>query len=543
MAHSATSTHVVTLNGHRETCTIDTFEATCEALIAKYGPGVPQVRPIALAGALVTQPAAPAAAPAASVASPASTGDRLADKRQATGAAAVDAAGKARATGDHATMARVGFAVDRRYFEDGTVLFGIGVANMQREKLAHGDLPLAPDAFAGLASTVKAERRKDATIDVRAIRLDSCGRVELPHPSKVGTFVPLRAADHAVQALLARAGIPLYTALQGALATGSRDVVGSVATTFATWQAHAATADAAKHAESQRGKRGRARKAYAPRNVVIGVRDSDAGEREIFRVVSEKYTDLPVDRIATALQRACPSDARCRLDYDGKGLKADIEFFTDVEPENAVVGEVWKAVARISTDDTGGGSIRGDGGVFMALCRNFTYTSAWQSVFALRHMGDVDKLVEAFRAGFADVMATIRPFVAAWGRAAHDDVIATVRAENPEAETIPVSELMAGIFAAQIGNGRDLVPVPGKRPERVRQLLAAAQGDRSAAGLQHAGTLTRAGLANAFTRLAHTSDLSPAAQTDVERAASGLLVPRPGRVALPKIEWMPAASI
>ena len=430
MAHPATSTvsapatHVVTLNGHRETCTIDTFEATCERMIATHGPGVPQVRPIALAGA-------PAAAPAASVAPPASTGDRLADKRHAEGSAAVDAAGKARAMGDHATMARVGFAAARRYFEDGTVLYGIGVANMQREKLAHSDLPLAPDAFAGLAATVKAERRKDATIDVRAIRLDSCGRVELPHPSKAGVFVPLRAADHAVQALLARAGIPLYTALQGALATGSRDVVGSVATTFATWQAHAATADAAEHAEAQRGKRGRARKPYMPRNVVIGVRDSDAGEREIFRVVSEKYTDLPVDRIATALQRACPSDARCRLDYDGKGLKADIEFFTDVEPADAVVGEVWKAVARISTDDTGGGSIRGDGGVFMALCRNFTYTSAWQSVFALRHMGDVDKLVEAFRAGFADVMATIKPFVQAWGKAAHDDVIATVaRAES-----------------------------------------------------------------------------------------------------------------
>ena len=131
----------------------------------------------------------------------------------------------------------------------------------------------------------------------------------------------------------------------------------------------------AEHVAAQAGKRGKA-KPYTARRVVVGVRDGAEGERGIPGRVAEIH-DLPIDRIATALQQACPDNARARLDYDGKKLQADVEFFSDVKPENAVVGETWKAVARISTDDTGGGSIRGDGGIFIAL----------SAISPIRHLG------------------------------------------------------------------------------------------------------------------------------------------------------------
>ena len=94
---------------------------------------------------------------------------------------------------------------------------------------------------------------------------------------------------------------------------------------------------------------------------------------------------------------------------------------------------------------------------------------------------------------------------------------------------------MTAAFAA-LANGvieRELVPVRGRREEAVGELVAAWEADRSADG-PRAGTITRAGLTNAFTRWAHESPNSNEFfATEVETAASALLWPSDTRLAQP----------
>jgi hypothetical protein len=226
-----------------------------------------------------------------------------------------------------------------------------------------------------------------------------------------------------------------------------------------------------------------------------------------------------VDKIAEAVRLATPPGARGTVTYDGYKARFEVLFHSDVQPEEFVAGEFFRAGVIVSTDDTGGGSIRGSSVVFQNLCLNLiVIDKANQDLFRIRHVGSIRELARRFEEGFKQALGKLDHFVTQWGFATRENVLDHIPAsERP----IRLADALPGLFNGIIE--RELVPVRGKRPEAVKRLVQAWEADKSSATIHHNG-LTRAAIVNAFTRYAHEAPQpTPFVEDEIQAAAGGLL--------------------
>jgi hypothetical protein len=106
-----------------------------------------------------------------------------------------------------------------------------------------------------------------------------------------------------------------------------------------------------------------------PRQLTLRARQTKGG-CEIFSVVGPRYSPLDIDVIATQVHQIVPKDARAEVVYDGHRARISVLFHSNIELENFVAGEIFKAGVSIITADDGTGAIRIAAQVWRNLCRN-----------------------------------------------------------------------------------------------------------------------------------------------------------------------------
>lgn len=478
----------VSLNGETVETTETEWQEAADALFRKHGGGIPSVVRV---GAPEPEAPAPAPAPFSRQASPGLTLVR--------GSTVVES-GKARSEHDLAMARAAGFAPAATLYERGTAVVDVGVENARKSRQEFEDMPLTSEACASLIDRIRAEDREDVTSAFGKLRMGADGRIE-----GVVDGVALSMTEKAFLGMLTRMGIG------GA---------GYLVKCWPELRAHNVNAWLEK--------------LDAGRESLFRTRQDGVGGREAFATVSPSYAAFDADKIADAIRDALPEGARGRVSYDGERSRIEVLFQSTVQPEDFVAGEFFRAGVIISTDDTGGGSLRGSASVWQNLCLNLIIVDrAEAGGFAIRHTASKVEMADRFRKGFADASLAIENFRKAWGYAVHDQVLES--AVNVSGESMPVDKeaWMEWLFRGTIE--REMVPVlaGGARiEETVSGLMEAWRADNSAAR-----GYTRAAVVNAVTRYAHQgARLDPWQEDQIQRAAGQLVYSRRPLVLVPPTE-------
>lgn len=398
----------------------------------------------------------------------------------------MDVAGKARAEQKFETAKRLGLTVPTSK-EEG-LFYDVGTAVMSEswsaERKGFAELPLGSEALPKVAKAIKAEGRENFTFEAWELRMSkSTGKLGNPETKQ--------------------AWEPTKRALQGFY---QRSGIGTVPDHWPQDIKAATINDLMKRFGEE-----------LPTELLIDDKPPQAMLRvqtkrnKAFAVVSPTYGQFDGDLVLEALERACPKGARTHVSYDPDAARGKVEIIT-LQEEKPVVGEVFKTSFTVGWDDTGGGSVWGDGGLWSARCLNLTRIWTNAGTFRMRHMGQVWKLAQTFRKRFDQIAAVIAEFAIGYGQAASEELT--------NKEKIESHEFMQGIYRSLLE--RELVPVKGRREEAVAALTMQALADENKAGL------TRAGIANGITRYAHKVNQDPWLRDGLERAAGKILwSPRP----------------
>ncbi len=469
------STHSVSLGGETINVNPENFRAEVDELVKRHGGGVPQVRPLA-----------------AVTPTPAPMDERSSMAPAVVRGVTVDAAGAARSEEDKLAAQISGFAPKQTLFTRGTMVIDLGVENARLSRVEHDQKPLTEDACTSLVERVRSEQRRDMTSAFSELRMDRTGHLMAPGANgtltRVGHFT-----ERTFKAFVARAGI------------GGADYLSRVpaelrATNINHWMT---------------GKGGLS----VPQGEVKLRTRLNRGEREVFATVSPKYTSFDADRIACELKAAVKgTGARGSAVYDGEQVRFEAIWHTDVQPEEFVAGEFFKAGIVVTSADDGSGSCRVSAVVWQNLCLNLiVIDEAEQELARIRHIGSEQRIEDALRQAFDAAQDKVGHFVKKWGYACREEL--AKQAEGQKArELFKPDEIIPGFFNGAIE--RDLVPVRGKRQDVVRELVAMYGKDESSA-TRHG--FTRAALANAFTRYAHEVNRDPWQEDAIQRAAGKLV--------------------
>lgn len=437
----------------------------------------------------------------------------------------VDAVSAERVTVDAEAARAAGFALGEPLFTRGTRVIGIGVENARISRLQHDEKPTVAECCADLVAQVQAERRTMVRTMVTDIGMTPGGLLRFVDADlDVPRTLPI--TQTAFKGLVGRLG---YSGGQYL----SENCGPDLRAMNVNHHRERLLADEA----ARLGKGG------SRREIALRVRDVAGAEgplsKEIFAAVTPTYTPFDVDKVAEAVSRSSEgSGARGTVTYDGEKARFEVMFHSDVKPEHYAAGEVFKAGVVIRSNDTGDGSIRGSSVVWMNRCLNLIVIDRCaQDLFRIRHVGNVDELAKKFRDGFASAMKSLEHFRAAWGYACEERLVA--RAESTGV-SVPAKDEAAlpGFLNGVLEEG--LITIPGrlKREDVIKRLVEHWEWDGS--GAKKFG-LTRASIANAFTRFAH-QDLSaadPWAEDEIQRQAGALLWARRGTSApapLPYVE-------
>jgi hypothetical protein len=410
-----------------------------------------------------------------------------------------DVIGEARSTTDREAAVAAGFAPARPLYRAGTRVLDLGVENARAKRIAWEERPLVREYCQGFVQQVAREERRDLKVYGGKLRMDREGRLLVP-----GARV--QVTREAIGPLVTRLGIGGGAYLRDSCWPSLRAMnVNQQCLALQTRETAARTQDPT----------------YAPMQLKLRTRNGAAG-REMFAAVGPSYTAFDVDRIAQALALAAPNDVRGTVTYDGVKARFTVTWHSTVQPEHYVAGEFFQAGVIITTDDTGGGSIRIRAFVEQNLCLNLIILdTATQEIVSIRHVGSVEKLADRFREGFKDALQRIEFFRAEWGYAVERDELAAVR--GSESDSIPLSVALPGLFNGLIEH--DLVPISGSRKDAVKALVQAWNVDTSAARVgRPEDSISRASLVNAVTRYAHENEQPSPWHEDALEAAAGKLL-------------------
>lgn len=423
----------------------------------------------------------------------------------------ISAEGKARSQADFDAAERAGFAPAQSIFERGTKVIQMGVDNARKARAEFDAMPTSVDGCDEFIAQIAQEQRADIDTEVRSMCMTQTAQIEY-WSGRDGHTVTRPITKNAFASMCNRMGF------------GGSTYLGEKC--WPELRAHNVNEQLRRMNASELAVRqDLAMKGKTPewRQLRMRERASVKGGREVFGVVTDSYTPFDVDQIAAAIREAVPEDARGRVTYDGERARFEVLFHTNVQPENFVAGEFFRAGVVISTDDTGGGSIGGSAVVWQNLCLNLLIIDeAKQGLFRIRHIGNRDELVARFRSGFAAALASIGHFQETWGFAVKQDAV-TQALKAAEEPLVPVSVALPGLFRGIIE--RELVPVFARTEAAIPKLMTMWERDASSARAVSDGS--RAAVVNAFTAYAHqAAELDPWQEDQIQKAAGRLLYAR-----------------
>lgn len=452
----------------------------------------------------------------------------------------ISAEGKSRSETDREAAEKAGFKTADTVYERGSRVVQLGVDNARKSRRDWEKMPLTVDEAHRVRDLVVAEDRQNETQDFFSLRMSTEGLIGVPlTPNQPVPETAKSVTKRAFSSLVTRAGFGGASYLYEQCDPELRSI------NFNRQMTKLETGHEMAVATAEVEKAAGVNDARIPKRptVVLGTRKPEGKDdcpREIFRAVTEHYTEFDLDKIAEAFAVAMKDlGGRGRAFYDGNRARLEAIFHSDIQPEDYVAGEFFKSGLTITTDDTGGGSIRGSATVWQNLCLNLIIIDrASQPLFQIRHMGDFNKLVAAFRAGIAKGQEKIGHFLKAWGFATHDNVLEEARKVD---EHIPmtVEEALGGFFRGIID--RELVPVKGRKEENVQHLIRMFEEDDSSASFKERGFISRAGIVNAFTRM-HTVIQDPWQQAEIESSVSNLIYGRTANQRPAPLPWLPPPS-
>lgn len=457
------------------------------------------------------------------------SGPRVADIK----AGEMDVVGRSRSVTDKAAAEKAGFTLKDTVYERGLRVNSTGVTNAQEFRQDYEKEPLTSAELKDLETVVKAEARQDlAPVRIGLLRANVDGRLLYPRVS--GGVVTYPTSEEQVQGsyvLTSRA----VKGLVGRLECGGGEYLAEhcspelLAKNINHQCRDFETAEQAREAKVRvnNEKTDAEKQRFRPTEARLRTRTRAGIGSECFAVVSPGYSALDADILADIIAEALPPEARGRVKYDAQNgrFRAEAWLHSTVAPENYVAGEVFRAGLIIKADDTGNGGIEIDGGIGQNLCLNLIILdNARRHYDTIVHKGVRDSLIAKVRSAIDEAVKSLEHFRESWGYAAAKDVTAPV-AEAATAEGIRLSRelALASVFRGVLQ--RQLVKLPGRKEDRIEQLVDAWKGDRSSATVSV--PTSKAAVVNAFTRVAHTTDLD-AWQQDQVCADAGKLLNRKG---------------
>jgi len=383
----------------------------------------------------------------------------------------VSAEGKARATADEVAAKAAGFSVAAPVFEIGRLVNATGVENFRASRSEFDAMASARDACTGLVQTVRKEARVDRAVELGNLVMTPEGR--LTGRESNGKGVPMLVSEHAFQ------GLCTFATPGGAhyLKECPPDLRAINANHWL------------EKAESK--------------PVKVRTRLNN-GTREAWSVVGPNYAAHDADKIAEQVADAMPVDAKADVTYDGYRTRINVLFHTDVQPEKAVAGEIFKAGIMVKSHDGGMGSVQIAAEVWRNLCLNLIIIDhASELVTRRSHRGNVDDIRDAVRDGIQVAMGKIGYFADKWNAARAENVLETYGVDS-------VDDVFRGLVANKV------VHVPGTRPgDMFARLVNAWETEPG---------YDRASVVNAVTKIAHTESWSKWTDTeDLERLGGQLL--------------------
>lgn len=419
--------------------------------------------------------------------------------------------GADRAAADRELAARHGIALPPPVYVMGALLRDDGVARAESLRAEFDALPAANVALRELIDEVKAEAREDYDVVMSGLRMQANNRVRVVTPDDRAVAVGverdslLKIQRRMVDALDMSGDFGIVT-LAGA---EDSELRACAARTFNN------TATAIERHEA---------KAATPTRIVLRTRLSRrAGdERQVFAAVSDSYGEIDIDTVAeAALTIPGIGGLKAAIHYDRTRLHADLFTQTTTSSDLWVAGEVYRAGHRITTNDTGGGSLKVESFVISNLCLNVMIVAdVTGATTIIRHMGDKAKLRIKLREAMRRAHGVVDAFARQWNKASVIDLTKSVapatRADQPdfakmierlvsdEAQASTIAHhawgqsMLDGVYRS-ILRTEELVPV--RRIEEVVPALRAAHWDprNDNAGRQTHGGLTPAAIASGLT--------------------------------------------
>lgn len=450
---------------------------------------------------------------------------------------AVDAAGADRAAKDEATCARLGLALPPAFFALGTTLVDIGVDNARKSREEFEALPRAVEACAALEAEVIAEDRKPVAVGLSDLRLTERGLLARDADVVTGregfAYGVERDAMQRLQADL-RAKLAAGGDLGVVTGLGFKEPA-IVAGAAGMWNGYTA---ALKAREVKSGDR----KQVSLLTRMVEVGEDKSRMRQVFAAVSEKYGEVNAGKIARACADLCEgierraeaqgktADVRAEVVYDRSSVSIDLITHTNIAAEAQTVGDLFQGGLRVTSDDTGGGSLKVRAFGRRVACRNYTIVSADGAVTLIRHIGDPAHLLGRLQEALQASSGALATFAVQWGKAcstlAARDLLRNLETDRKRRDELATlvdtlgqqhadrgalwakaqAEVLDGIYRSILA-AHDLAP--SKLIEDEVHSLASAYYDRRNAG--EATAMSPAAISNGLTLWAqgkgrHTAD-------------------------------------
>lgn len=469
------NTHVAILGGEQIACNEETLHDVCAQLIERHGDGA-KLRVVPIENTTRVE----------------------------------ELTSTQRAVRDEAVALENGFNPEPPLFTIGTKVNQLGVKNARASQEEHNAKPWARDVCTGLIDQVFAEQRQDLPkVRLSDLRMNDQGLLVLNQRSLGNVRSPLD--DRAFKQLFGKFPCASGGAYLADCPTKLRSI------NFNHWARELDELESAPNATRT--------------DVVLRTRKL-GNNRGVFAAVSPKYTPFDVDKVAQALRIAFPDDAKGSADYNGRRVRIEGLWHSDVAPEEFVAGEIFKAGVVVRTDDTGGGSLRVQSVIWRNLCLNLIILDKAVGVdVRIRHMGSVTQLAAKLRQAFSKALQSVNAFRVAWNSAMQEEgrklVEAVQGTTRDDLGPLPVEQVLPGIFNGILE--RDLVPVRGRKADVVPKLLEMHTQDEAADKYG----VSRASVVNAFTRYAHQVETNPFRADDIREGAGALLSGSRGRQPAP----------
>lgn len=460
------------------------------------------------------------------------------DTAKAGGSRGWSADGAARAARDAAIAAKAGIVLPPPVYALGSLLNEYGVERAGQLRREWEELPPVPTAMKDLRAEIKAEDRRDFNVDMRALLMNKNGRLVHPDFKGFGDVV------HCEADALGRLSMQLRDALglTGDLGIVTLNSTPALAGTAAVVFNNAANALGMLEMDRKPDSKGKVKPIKRVRLRTRLSRRPDAEgrqARQLFAVVSEKYAECDVDRVADSISRMENADKlHASVHYHRRGASFDLLTHTTIAPEKQVAGEVFRAGIRVTTDDTGRGAVRVRAIIERNRCLNVIIVALGQSdEWVIRHMGDPSEIAAELDRALAAAMEVIAEFVKAWDTSAAKSITEDLEASKRE-DRVTLDNLLEDYSKASAGKKRDLVSelldgtfrgllaeeklVSATKIEDVLPHLVNAYWDpRNESGARSLTDITPAAVANGLTLWAQS--LPPSSADEVERVAGKIV--------------------